>query len=195
MATRLALVTGANGGIGSAICDRLRENGFQVRTMDAVEPCDVLAELAVDPIPDAPARSMSAEQCASWRYQVWRAGWASKDVLQGMIRTVAIENCALGITANCVLPGFIATPGLLTMPESKRNRMLAAIPSERFGRPDEVANVVAFLARDDARYIAAQEICIAGGLELNTCSIVGTNRGTSVQPGSLAPLTEARGER
>ena len=81
MARRLALGTGANGGIGSAICGRLRENGFEVRTMDAVEPCDVLADLAVDPIPDsavsdadvcvtvagvidtfAPAHLMSAEQ-------------------------------------------------------------------------------------------------------------------------------------
>jgi acetoacetyl-CoA reductase len=53
MATRLALVTGAKGGIGSAICDRLRKNGFEVRTMDAVEPCDVLADLVVDPIPDS----------------------------------------------------------------------------------------------------------------------------------------------
>ena len=54
------------------------------------------------------------------------------------------------------------------MPEWNR----AAIPSGRFGRPDEVANVVAFLARDDAGYITAQEIGIAGGLELNTFSIV-----------------------
>jgi NAD(P)-dependent dehydrogenase (short-subunit alcohol dehydrogenase family) len=52
---------------------------------------------------------------------------------------------------------------------------LAAIPSGRFGCPDEVANVVAFLARDDAGYITAQEIGIAGGLELNTFSIVGAN--------------------
>jgi acetoacetyl-CoA reductase len=63
MATRPALVTGANGGIGSAICDRLRENGFEVRTMDAVEPCDVLADLAVDPIPDsAVSDAMSASR-------------------------------------------------------------------------------------------------------------------------------------
>ena len=100
---------------------------------------------------------------------------ASKAGLQGMIWTVAIVNCALGITANCVLPGFIATPGLLAMPEWNRNRILGAIPSGRFGRPDEVANVVAFLARDDAGYITAQEIGIAGGLELNTFSIVGAN--------------------
>jgi NAD(P)-dependent dehydrogenase (short-subunit alcohol dehydrogenase family) len=98
-----------------------------------------------------------------------------KSFCKGMIRTVAIENCALGITANCVLPGFIATPGLLAMPEWNRNRILAAIPSGRFGRPDEVANMVAFLARYDAGYITAQEIGIAGGLELNTFSIVGTN--------------------
>jgi NAD(P)-dependent dehydrogenase (short-subunit alcohol dehydrogenase family) len=192
--------------------------------MDAVEPCDVLADLAVDPIPDsavadadvcvsvaavvdtfAPAHSMSSRQwsrdidinltgafrvCAtagsgaSWRYQVWRVGWETptrwptrrrKSFCKGMIRTVAIENCALGITANCVLPGFIATPGLLALPERNRNRILAAIPSARFGHPDEVANVVAFLARDDAGCITAQEIGIAGGLELNTFSIVGAN--------------------
>jgi NAD(P)-dependent dehydrogenase (short-subunit alcohol dehydrogenase family) len=86
MATRLALATGANGGIGSAICDHLRENGFEVRTMDAVGPCDVLADLAVDPI-------------------------------------------------------------------------------------------------------------IAGGLELNTFSIVGTNRGTPVKPGPLATIDWATGDR
>ena len=53
MATRLALVTGADGRTGSAICDRLRENGFEARIMDAVEPCDVLADLAVELIPDS----------------------------------------------------------------------------------------------------------------------------------------------
>jgi NAD(P)-dependent dehydrogenase (short-subunit alcohol dehydrogenase family) len=93
-----------------------------------------------------------------------------------MIRTVAIENCALGITANCVLPGFVATPKVLAMAESNRNRILSAIPSGRFGRPDEVADLVTFLAGDDAGYITAQEIGIDGGLELNTLSIVGPNR-------------------
>ena len=70
MATRLALVTGANGGIGSAICDRLRENGFEVRTMDAVAPCDVLADLALDLIPDsavADATSASLSPLSSIR--------------------------------------------------------------------------------------------------------------------------------
>ena len=73
--------------------------------------------------------------------------------------------------ANCVLPGFVATPRLLAMPESNRNRMLGAIPSGRYGRPDEVTDLVTFLVRDDAGYITAQEIGIDGGLELNTLSI------------------------
>ena len=251
MVTRLALVTGANGGIGSAICDCLRENGFEVRTMDAVEPCDVLADLAVDPIPDsavadadvcvsvagvvdtfAPAHSMSAKQWSrdidvnlTGAFRVVQAclpgmrdrGFgrivaissmagrmgnadkvayaASKAGLQGMIRTVAIENCALGITANCVLPGFIATPGLLAMPEWNRNRILAAIPSGRFGRPDEVANMVAFLARDDAGYITAQEIGIAGGLELNTFSIAALTEEPRSSLDLWPPLTEATSDR
>jgi NAD(P)-dependent dehydrogenase (short-subunit alcohol dehydrogenase family) len=122
--------------------------------MDAVDPCDVMADLAADKVAYA----------------------AAKAGLQGMIRTVAIENCALGITANCVLPGFVATPKVLAMAESNRNRILSAIPSGRFGRPDEVADLVTFLAGDDAGYITAQEIGIDGGLELNTLSIVGPNR-------------------
>jgi acetoacetyl-CoA reductase len=230
MATRQALVTGANGGIGSAICDRLRGNGYEVRTMDVVAPCDVLADLTVDPIPNsavsdvdicisvagvvdtfAPAHLMSAKQWSrdvdvnlTGAFRVVQAclpgmrdrGFgrivaissmagrmgnadkvayaAAKAGLQGMIRTVAIENCALGITANCVLPGFIATPKVLALPESNRKRILGAIASGRFGRPDEVADLVAFLARDDAGYITAQEIGIDGGLELNTFSIIGT---------------------
>ena len=78
--------------------------------------------------------------------------------------------------ANCVLPGFVATPRLLAMPESNRNRIVGAIPSGRYGRPDEVTDLVTFLVRDDAGYITAQEIGIDGGLELNTLSIVGSKR-------------------
>jgi NAD(P)-dependent dehydrogenase (short-subunit alcohol dehydrogenase family) len=62
------------------------------------------------------------------------------------------------------------------MPESNRNRILGAIPSGRYGRPDEVTDPVTFLARDDAGYITAQEIGIDGRLELNTLSIVGSKR-------------------
>jgi NAD(P)-dependent dehydrogenase (short-subunit alcohol dehydrogenase family) len=134
---------------GSAICDRLRGSGRIV----------TISSMA--------GRMGNADKVA---YTAAKAG------LQGMIRTVAIENCALGITANCVLPGFVATPRLLAMPESNRNRILGAIPGGRYGRPDEVTDPVTFLARDDVGYITAQEIGIDGGLELNTLSIVGSKR-------------------
>jgi hypothetical protein len=62
------------------------------------------------------------------------------------------------------------------MPESNRNRIVGAIPSRRYGRPDEVTDPVTFLAPDDAGYITAQEIGIDGGLELNTLSIVGSTK-------------------
>jgi NAD(P)-dependent dehydrogenase (short-subunit alcohol dehydrogenase family) len=93
---------------------------------------------------------------------------ASKAGLHGMMRTIAIENCGQGITANLVLPGMIATPKIMTLPQRDQERIRAALPGERFGRPEEVADLVAFLARDGAGYITAQDIGIDGGLELNT---------------------------
>jgi len=93
---------------------------------------------------------------------------ASKAGLHGMMRTVAIENCAHGITANSVLPGMIATPKMLTLPRTDQERIRNALPSGRFGRPEEVADLVCFLARDDAGYLTAQEIGIDGGLGLKT---------------------------
>ncbi|MBB5167629.1 NAD(P)-dependent dehydrogenase (short-subunit alcohol dehydrogenase family) [Mycobacterium sp. AZCC_0083] len=93
---------------------------------------------------------------------------ASKAGLHGMMRTIAIENGSCGITANCVLPGMIATPKVLMLPDGDQERIRAALPSGRFGRPGEVADLVAFLTRDDAGYITAQEIGIDGGLGLNT---------------------------
>ena len=85
-----------------------------------------------------------------------------------MIRTIAIENCAHGITANLVLPGITDTPKLRGLPKADQERLCAALPSGRFGRPEEVADLVAFLSSDSAGYITAQDIAIDGGLELNT---------------------------
>ncbi|WAC94058.1 SDR family oxidoreductase [Mycobacterium sp. Aquia_213] len=224
MTKRTALVTGANGGIGSAVCDQLRADGVAVRTMDVAGPADVIVDLSADPIPVeatqdvdicvsvagvvstfAPAHSMSAKKWSrdidvnltgSFRViQACLAGMrerrfgrivaissiaaqlgspgkvayaASKAGLYGMIRTIAIENCSLGITANCVLPGMIGTPPVLSLPEADQERIRAAVLSGRFGRPDEVADLVAFLARDASGYITAQEIAIDGGLQLNS---------------------------
>jgi NAD(P)-dependent dehydrogenase (short-subunit alcohol dehydrogenase family) len=100
---------------------------------------------------------------------------ASKAGLLGLIRTLAIESREHGITANCVLPGMVATPAVMKMPRGVLDRVLAGMPMGRMATPAEVAALVSFLAGEDAGYITAQEISIDGGLGLNQVSLGNAN--------------------
>jgi NAD(P)-dependent dehydrogenase (short-subunit alcohol dehydrogenase family) len=100
---------------------------------------------------------------------------ASKAGLLGLIRTLAIESREYGITANCVLPGMVATPAVMKMPHGVLEHVLAGMPMGRMATPGEVAALVAFLASEDAGYITAQEISIDGGLGLNQVSLGSPN--------------------
>ena len=91
---------------------------------------------------------------------------ASKAGQLGMVRTLASELAAHGITANAVLPGLVATEQVLAMPQAVRERALSALPSARFVEPDEVAAAVAFLAGPDAAQISGQAIAIDGAASL-----------------------------
>ena len=96
---------------------------------------------------------------------------ASKAGLIGMVKTIAAENIARGITANAVLPGIIATEAVNAMPAPVLERVTEHQPTGRLGQPDEVAALVAYLASDAAGYVTGQIIGIDGGFGLNTFSI------------------------
>ena len=89
---------------------------------------------------------------------------ASKAGLIGLTKAVARELASRQITVNAVAPGFIATELTEALPEKTQAEMLAQIPLNRFGTPEEVAAVVAFLASEAAAYITGQVIHINGGM-------------------------------
>lgn len=91
---------------------------------------------------------------------------ASKGAVIAMTKTAAKELGSRGINVNAVAPGFIKTPMTDKLTEEQRNAMLAQIAMKRYGEPEEVANVVAFLCSDDAAYVTGQTIEISGGLSM-----------------------------
>jgi 3-oxoacyl-[acyl-carrier protein] reductase len=88
---------------------------------------------------------------------------ASKAAMLGLMRSAALEVAAAGITVNAVLPGNIRTPGFADLGAEHERRMLAAIPANRFGEPEDVGWAVRFLASREAAYITGQTLIIDGG--------------------------------
>jgi len=91
---------------------------------------------------------------------------AAKAGIIGFTKTIAKEMGSRGITANAVAPGFIDTPMTQALPEERRKIMLNGIPLGYLGTPRDVAEAVAFLASEEARYITGQVITVDGGISL-----------------------------
>ena len=89
---------------------------------------------------------------------------ASKAGLVGMARSISRELGGRGITANVVAPGFIDTEMTQVLSADLRKTYLASIPAGRFATPEEVAQVVRFVASPDAAYITGAVIPVDGGL-------------------------------
>lgn len=89
---------------------------------------------------------------------------ASKFGVIGFAKTWARELGPKGIRVNAVCPGFIATSILDTIPDKVLDGMKERVPLKRLGQPEEIANVYAFLASDEASYINGAVIEVSGGL-------------------------------
>jgi 3-oxoacyl-[acyl-carrier protein] reductase len=89
---------------------------------------------------------------------------ASKAGEVGLTKSLSKEVATRGITVNCVSPGFIETELIQDLPEKLRSAYLARVPMKRFGKADEVAHCVLFLASKEASYITGAVLEITGGL-------------------------------
>ncbi len=91
---------------------------------------------------------------------------ASKAGVIGLSKSIARELAARNITCNAVAPGFIETDMTDALSEKQREAIAKHIAAKRFGTAEEVAELVAFLASEQAAYITGQVICIDGGMAL-----------------------------
>jgi 3-oxoacyl-[acyl-carrier protein] reductase len=89
---------------------------------------------------------------------------ASKAGLIGLAKTAARELAPSGVTVNAVCPGIIETAMTSDIADTRRDKQLEMIPMKRFGKPEEVAGVVRFLASEDAAWITGQTLSVDGGL-------------------------------
>ena len=91
---------------------------------------------------------------------------AAKAGIIGFTKTIAKEVASRGITVNAVAPGFIDTPMTQVLPEERKQTLMASIPLGYLGTPRDIAETVAFLASEEARYITGQVITVDGGISL-----------------------------
>lgn len=91
---------------------------------------------------------------------------ASKAGMIAMNKCLAQEVGSRGITVNSIAPGFIRTPMTDVLPEEVKTALLAKIPEAKLGEAQDIANVVVFLASDEAQYITGQTININGGMAM-----------------------------
>ncbi len=91
---------------------------------------------------------------------------AAKAGMIGMMKTLGAEYAKRGVTANCIAPGFIATPMTDKLNEKQRDAILTRVPAGRLGGPNDVAAAVVYLASDEAAYVTGQTLHVNGGMAM-----------------------------
>lgn len=92
---------------------------------------------------------------------------AAKAGVVGFTKSLAQEIGSRNITVNVVAPGFIDTDMTTALPDMVKEEMLKRIPLRKLGQPEDIANAVAFLASDDAKYITGSTIHVNGGMYMD----------------------------
>ncbi len=92
---------------------------------------------------------------------------ASKAAVEGFSRSLAREIGSRGITVNCVAPGFIDTDMTKALNEKQIENLMTQIPLARFGKPEEIAAVVGFLASESGAYITGETLHVNGGMYMS----------------------------
>lgn len=88
---------------------------------------------------------------------------AAKSGMYGFTKALAQEVARKGVTVNTISPGYIATEMVMAVPEKIREQIIAQIPLNRLGKPEEIARVVAFLAEEESAFITGADFAINGG--------------------------------
>lgn len=91
---------------------------------------------------------------------------ASKAGLIGMMKSIGQEYARRNVTANCIAPGFIATPMTDVLNEKQREAVLAKVPAGRLGTPDDIGAAAVYLASNEAAYVTGQTLHVNGGMAM-----------------------------
>jgi len=91
---------------------------------------------------------------------------AAKAGMIGMFKSLAQEYAKRNVTANCIAPGFIATPMTDKLNEKQREAILGRVPAGRLGGPDDIASAAVYLASDEAAYVTGQTLHVNGGMAM-----------------------------
>jgi acetoacetyl-CoA reductase len=91
---------------------------------------------------------------------------ATKSAMYGFSKSLALEVAKKGITVNCISPGYIGTSMVMAIREDIREKIVATVPAGRFGKPEEIAGMVAYLASEEAAFITGANMNVNGGLHM-----------------------------